>query len=122
MYKTMQIQNENINLKTQGTLSVSSSLTYSNLFGFGATSGTVNSLEQWGFPERVDVVEYNDRIEMIYKQTSIITFCNSWGYQNPPQERIYKVVYSCVDGKWNKSEPIYGKIIPPQEESYEFED
>jgi hypothetical protein len=42
----------------------------------------------------------------------------------PPyhDERAVKIVYSCVDGKWNKSEPIYGKIIPAQDEYFEFED
>jgi hypothetical protein len=40
----------------------------------------------------------------------------------PPEERVFKIVYSCVDGKWNKSEKIYGKIIPSQKEYYEFED
>lgn len=31
-----------------------------------------------------------------------------------------KIIYSCIDGKWNKSEPIYGKIIPTQDEYFEF--
>ena len=36
------------------------------------------------------------------------------------QPNVFKIVFSCIDGKWNKSDRIYGKIIPPSEESYEF--
>jgi len=38
----------------------------------------------------------------------------------PPQERVFKIVYSCVNGKWNKSDRIYGNIISAQDEGYEF--
>lgn len=81
-------------------------------------SGTMGSL--WSHPERVSVQEYEDRIEMVYKVTSMVTYTI---YPAPPPEvKIFKIIFSCVDGKWNKSEPIYGKIIPSQEENYEFED
>jgi hypothetical protein len=59
-------------------------------------------------------------IELIYEQTSNITYAV---WPSPaPEKRIYKVVFSCKDGKWHKSDEIYGKIIPAQEEYYEFED
>lgn len=68
-----------------------------------------------GHPELVKLTEYDDRIELIYKKTSMMQS----GY-GPPSQQVFKVIFSCADGKWNKSEPIYGKIIPAQSESYEF--
>jgi len=83
-------------------------------------SGTTHILNTWSNPERVEVNEVGETIEMIYKQTSMLTYTV---YPSPPPEvRVFKIVYSCVDGKWNKSEPIFGKIIPPQNECFEFED
>ena len=41
--------------------------------------------------------------------------------QQPLEERVFKIVYSCKDGKWNKSEPNYGKIIPATDEDYDFD-
>lgn len=78
------------------------------------------SMFNWGNPERLKVEEYQDKIEMIYKQTSTIVFTS---YPSPPPAvRLFKIIFSCVDGKWNKSAPIFGKIIPAQDEYYEFED
>jgi aromatic ring-opening dioxygenase LigB subunit len=83
-------------------------------------SGTTSILNTWSNPERVEVNEVGETIEMIYKQTSMLTYTV---YPSPPTEvRVFKIVYSCVDGKWNKSEPIFGKIIPLQDEYFEFED
>lgn len=83
------------------------------------TTGTGTShLETWSYPERVEVNEVGESIEMIYKQTSMLTYTV---YPSPPPEvKVFKIVYSCVDGKWNKSEPIYGRIIPAQNEYFEF--
>ena len=93
------------------------------------TSGTVNIFSSnnndinafpWGITERINVEEYSDRIEFIYKQTSIM---HIGGYPGrPPQQRVYKIVFSVVDGKWHKSDPIFGKIVPAQEEVYEFDE
>lgn len=83
-------------------------------------SGTTISLGSlWSYPKRMCVRELSDCIEMIYKETSMLTL--TIHPSPPPQERVFKIVYSCIDGKWNKSQPIYGKIIAPQEESYEFD-
>jgi hypothetical protein len=77
-------------------------------------SGTTSILNTWSNHERVEVNEVGESIEMIYKQTSMLTYTV---YPSPPPEiRVFKIVYSCVDGKWHKSEPIYGKIIPAQDE------
>lgn len=85
----------------------------------GMSTGT-STFNQWGFPERIAVNEYDNKIEMIYKQTS--TICYTSFPAPPPEVRLYKIIFSCINGKWNKSEPIYGKIIPAREEYYEFED
>jgi hypothetical protein len=82
------------------------------------TGTSFTTINTWSTPQRVDVIEYADSIEFIYKETSMLTLSI---YPSPPQERVFKIVYSCVDGKWNKSERIYGKIKPSQEEYYEFE-
>lgn len=36
--------------------------------------------------------------------------------------KAIKSVFSCVDGKWNQSDRIYGDIIPAAPESYVFPD
>lgn len=68
--------------------------------------------------ERVDVIEKEDSIEFIYKETSSLV--NMTYPPQKPHERVYKIVFSCKDGKWNKSEKIYGEIIPPKKEKYKF--
>jgi hypothetical protein len=98
-------------MESYGTINLNGNLS-------GTTSITTNSL--WGYSERVDVVETPSSIEMIYKETSMITY-SIWPAP-PPQQRVFKIVYSCKDGKWSKSEPIYGKIISAQDEYYEFEE
>ena len=87
------------------------------------TTGTSTSLlETWNYPERMEVNEVGESIEMIYKQTSVVNYMIHSFHYAPPAERVFKIVYSCVDGKWNKSEPIYGKIIPAQNEYFEFDE
>ncbi len=106
------------NVKTSGG-SVSAAQAYAGLLA-QASGGTSTLINQWSIPERVDVVELSDRIEMIYKETSLITYTSFPA--PPPQVRVFKIVFSCVDGKWNKSERIYGEIIPASSEHYSFED
>ena len=87
----------------------------------GTTStGTFTSAGMWNPPTFKEVREVGESIEMIYTQTSL--FSRTGGLPPYHDERAMKIVYSCVDGKWNKSEPIYGKIIPAQDEYYQFED
>ena len=61
----------------------------------------------------IDTVVKENSIELVYKEVSI------W---NGLDNKIYKIVYSCLDGKWHKSDRIYGEIIPKQviEETYKF--
>jgi len=98
------------------TVTTGHSLLGANTFN---TTGT-STFNTWNHPERIEVREVGETIEMIYKQTSSIYFTGI--IPSCPNERLFKIVYSCVDGKWNKSEPIFGKIIPAQGEYYEFED
>lgn len=70
------------------------------------------------FIERVDVIEKEDSIEFIYIETPLTSICPSIG----DNRKVFKIIFSCVKGKWNKSDKIYGKIIPPGKEEYIFED
>ena len=82
-------------------------------------TSTTTSLNIWNTPQLIETKEVGESIEFLYKEISMITYTV---YPSPsPEERIFKIVYSCKDGKWNKSDRIYGTIIPAQEESYEFD-
>lgn len=84
-------------------------------------AGTITSgTNLWSTPERIEVNEVGQTIEMIYHQTSLVHYSTSPLDPNQSHRRVFKIIYSCVHGKWHKSEPIYGKIIPAQSESYEF--
>jgi len=91
--------------------------TSSNNFSF-VNSGTTLGLNPWGYSELVKFNEYPDHIEVLYKQQRLI---NSWPCP-VDTERVYKIIFSCKDGVWHKSDPIYGKIVPAQSEYFEFED
>jgi hypothetical protein len=80
------------------------------------TSGT-STFTEWSAPQRVDVIDTGNSIEMIYVQTKN----NIWNhFPFFHEKRVFKIVYSCVNGEWHKSEPIYGTIIPAQNEFYQF--
>jgi hypothetical protein len=92
--------------------------TANNIFNNSSQTNTTIRLDDWLPPTRISVTEFEDRIEMLYKQVFLQTL--SFGNHLSQKERVFKIVYSCVDGKWNKSEPIYGEIIPAKDEYYEF--
>ena len=74
-------------------------------------------INTWSTPTRLEVRELQDSIEMIYEETSLVTLTI---YPSPPLvKRYFKIVFCCVDGKWNKSERIYGKKIE-HKEYFEF--
>ena len=103
--------------RSNGTISVT------GRSGFGMVGSTSLTLNQWGEPERIDVYEIGDSIEMIYvEESKIAPTTLSFPFKvSGSTKRVFKIVYSCVDGKWNKSERIYGNIIPAQKEYYEFD-
>jgi hypothetical protein len=81
----------------------------------GTTSATIQ-LNIWEDPIFIKAQEVGDSIEILYKQQSRITY----NYTGEIPSRVFKIVYSCKKGKWHKSEPVYGIIIPASEEIYEF--
>lgn len=79
-------------------------------------STRTTSYDTWGVPVLVDVLKGNDYVCLIYKQESSMIYCS--GYR---ETRAIKETYSVVDGKW-KVDVVYGKVIPPQDETYEFDE
>lgn len=90
--------------------------------GSGITSSSnyistrITSYATWGVPVLVDVLKGNDYVCLIYKQESSITYCSGH-----TETRAIKETYSVVDGKWTV-DVVYGKVIPPQDETYEFDE
>lgn len=85
-----------------GPISVTSTESY-------CTSCTISLYDSF----LIDTIVKENSIELVYKEVSI------W---NGLDKRVYKIVYSCLDGKWHKSDRIYGEIILEQiiEETYKF--
>lgn len=75
------------------------------------------SIFGWNNTELIETREVAETIEMIYKHTNSIS---NLGSLSPSQITVFKIIFSCIDGKWNKSQPIYGKVIPEQKEYYQF--
>lgn len=100
-----------------GKLQISGNLTTLNL---GGTSTTFKIDPQYSSPELIRFDEFEDRLEFIYKEKLNIIY--TVYPPKEPEERVFKIVYSCVEGKWNKSNKIYGKIIPATKENYEFDE
>ena len=82
---------------------------------------TTSSAISGSFIEQLEVKEVGESIEIIYKETLNSNYCYTIYPTPQPETRIFKIIYSCVDGKWNKSERIYGEIVPAQEEYYNFD-
>jgi len=91
---------------------------------FLINNSNTSNTSLWSYPVRVDVIEKPDSIEIIYKERLLIlntphtTVCSNMIHR--PQERVFKIVFSCIEGKWNKSDRIYGRIIQATQETYEF--
>jgi len=83
----------------------------------GATDTTFYPTNLWGTPEFIKFYRHEDQVEALYKETSRV-YLSHIG----PETRVFKIVYSCIDGQWNESERIYGEIIPATKEDYEFPD
>ena len=76
-----------------------------------------NSFTQWVNMGLISAEEIGDTVEMVWKER-----LNYWSSTSDLSNsvRVYKVIYSCKDGKWHKSDRIYGKVIPAKGETYEF--
>ena len=72
----------------------------------------------YGVPELIETREVDETIELTYLEQ--LNASLTW---NPlhQSKRVFKIIYSCKDGKWNKSERIYGEVIPASGEWYSFE-
>ena len=87
-----------------------------NKENFDVTGSTTP--DQWGAPYLVDIIEKEESLELIYKEKSLITY-TTYPPQGP-EERVFKVVYSCKNGAWHKSRRFYGIIVPAKKEEYIF--
>lgn len=67
----------------------------------------------WEDPVPIKIEETVGSITITYTEKIFIPY---------EHKRVFKVIFSCVDGKWHKSERIYGDIIPASKESYKFDD
>jgi len=68
----------------------------------------------WNESRLIDTLVFDDRIELVYKQSSVLVTRPLI----PP--KIFKVVYSCKKGKWHQSEKIEGSYRSASDETYEF--
>jgi hypothetical protein len=76
----------------------------------------------WSLPQLVQTILNDNSVELIYKQRKISpdVFFYAGAQHSYCPERVYKIVCSCKDGQWHQSDPIYGEIIAPSGEQYEF--
>lgn len=84
--------------------------------GISIGNGSTGTAQLAQYTDRlIETIVLSESIELIYKRTSHL-----WNNNGFNESKVYKVIYSCVDGKWNKSEPIFGEIIPATNETYLF--
>ena len=107
----------NWSMDTPGTGTAKSGFIDLNPIWLGSsTPGTkITNANMWSNPELIETNVLDSSVELIYKQVYLVS--NSW---QTPSRRALKIIFSCIDGKWNKSEPVYGEIVPAQEEYYTF--
>lgn len=87
---------------------------------FQNTDGISTYDSEWGLPSLIDTIVYvKEKIELVYIQHSNMTY-TGFELQLQPDPRIFKIIYSCKDGKWHKSKRIFGKYISAKDETYEF--
>jgi hypothetical protein len=55
----------------------------------------------WYPAKQINFFDLGNSLEIVYKEEC----------EKIHLERVFKIVYSCIDGKWNKSEPIYASRI-----------
>ena len=108
-------------VKTNTACVANSNIVVSGTISNGTSTSTSANINTWSTPELLETRECQESIEMVYKQTSNISYGIHSFMNSHDTERIYKIVYSCVEGKWHKSEPIFGKIVPAQDAYYDFE-
>lgn len=89
------------------------------MIAYNSPIGSTTVSGNWSNPLLIETREIGETIEMIFSTTSNMIYT---AYPpREPEKRIFKIVFSCIDGKWNKSDRIYGKIIPARDQHYEFD-
>ena len=66
-----------------------------------SANASYSYMEQYGKPKLISVSDYGETVEVTYIETA--TAYISYGYNDTPPRRVFKIVYSCVDGKFHKS-------------------
>lgn len=89
--------------------------TFATSLSSGISSCTTFGGPMWSSPVLVETNVLSDSIELVYVRHSMASI--NWGES---ARQVYKIIYSCQEGKWHVSEPIIGEIIPAQKEEYEF--
>jgi len=102
----------------ENKINIGSAISAQSSLNLGTTSTTYQIFPNYNMEKMISFDEFEDRIEVIYTERSDIIYTTYPPIY--PERRVYKIIYSCIDGKWNKSDKIYGEIIPAQKESYEF--
>jgi len=75
------------------------------------TTSTVSTTSLRDINTLKDVKIYDDRIEVIYLESS-----SYWGVE----PRVYKMIFTCGENGFLRSTKVYGQILPAVEESYTF--
>jgi hypothetical protein len=104
-------------MKNKITGNSSTTINNSNNIPLGSTT-LINIINQYTIPEHVKTEILEDSIEIFYKEYLMPSGFNIYSLE---QQKCFKIIYSCIDGKWNISERIYGKIIPAHDEYFEFD-
>ncbi len=86
-----------------------------NYIDTGISTGTA-CFDPWSEPYLIDTIVDKGCIELIYRQDSTITYV----INIEPYIKIFKVIYSCKNGKWHESKRIEGSYISARDETYEF--
>ena len=71
----------------------------------------ISTINLYNEPEIITVSIYQDRVEIIYKETS--------PFEGHP-DKVYKMIHRCGENGLLIHEKVEGKIIPATEESYTF--
>ena len=84
---------------------------------FENSGTTVTNYSDFGEPFLVQTIVNEKSIELVYKEVSNSTYLT---FPAITPVRVFKVIYSCKNGKWNKSERIHGEIVPACDEYFVF--
>ena len=106
------------NSNLSGTVEVNTDDNMTGTVSSNYCSTETSFFNPYSKPVRIDVIEQNDCIEFIYKETHQISYTNYPAIE--PEERVFKIIFSCKNGKWNKSDRLYGEIIPSSDQDYVF--